>query len=554
MIRQTVLALARRASVVRPVLVAACAAGCGSGGGSDAPTTPTAPSVTQVTVTPVTASVQVGSTVTLSAAALGANGTAMSASITWSSSDNAIATVSGGVVTGVKAGSATIRAAAGSVSGSASVTVTDVPVATLSLNSTLDTVFTPVTRQYVAVAKDASGNTLSGRTLTWATSDANVATVSASGLATARGAGTATISATVDGARATAQLVVKANPVYATSYENFKNAGASPLATPTLPGGVYDLLARGLGDFFGRGDRTDLFMARIVYRIEQPLSQAVGAVYSFYRRQGAQYVEDNSILVPPTSTCLHPRKAVVADFNMDGRPDVFVACHGYDTAPFPGEKSQVILSQPDRRYKVSDATAVGFWHGASAADLNGDGYPDVVLANNFDTDRAVVLLNNRDGTFTREASGRLPMLTGANYFSVELADVNEDGRADLLLGGHEWEGGATTRIWLNPGNGQFKDVSPVTVPAVANEGVVLDFLLTGTGASRTLWLSRTSGGDGTFYQSAVLQKFDWTSRTSQTVVNTRPALWVPWLLRFTRNGQVYVGSDDPRTPIEFAVP
>lgn len=116
-----------------------------------------------------------------------------------------------------------------------------------------------------------------------------------------------------------------------------------------------------------------------------------------------------------------------------------------------------------------------------------------------------------------------------------------------------WEG-ATTRVWLNPGSATFRNVTPVTIPAVPNEGVVVDFLLTGTGASRTLWLSRTSGGDGTFYQSAVLQKFDWTTRQATIASNTRPAPWAPWLLGYVRAGQAYVGSDDPRTPLEVIVP
>ena len=72
--------------------------------------------------------------------------------------------------------------------------------------------------------------------------------------------------------------------------------------------------------------------------------------------------------------CIHPRKAIVADFNGDGRPDIFVACHGYDATPFPGEANKVVLSQPNGTYVTSNASAdVGFHHGAAAADLNGDG-------------------------------------------------------------------------------------------------------------------------------------------------------------------------------------
>jgi uncharacterized protein YjdB len=50
-----------------------------------------------------------------------------------------------------------------------------------------------------ATTKDASGNTLSGRTVTWSSSATNVAMVNSSGVVSAVGAGTATITATSEG-------------------------------------------------------------------------------------------------------------------------------------------------------------------------------------------------------------------------------------------------------------------------------------------------------------------------------------------------------------------
>jgi hypothetical protein len=150
------------------------------------------------------------------------------------------------------------------------------------------------------------------------------------------------------------------------------------------------------------------------------------------------------------SGCLHPRKALVADFNDDGRPDVFVACHGYDAAPFPGERNKVVLSQPGGGYAVSDAaTDIGFNHGASAADLNGDGLPDVVVVSFFEPDRGYVLINDGTGHFVRDSTSRLPTaMQGGTFFSVELVDVDEDGHLDLLVGGHEFDNATRTSIFL----------------------------------------------------------------------------------------------------------
>ena len=324
-----------------------------------------------------------------------------------------------------------------------------------------------------------------------------------------------------------------------TSYANFKQIGLAPQALP--PG---DNTVRAYGDFTGNG-RPDLFRAVITYNPGLPVSQATPSRFEFYARQSdGRYAATTAL--PPQAGCLHPRKAIVADFNNDGRPDVFVACRGYNAAPFPGETNKVVLSQPDGRYQVSDASLdVGFNHGATAADLNGDGKVDVVVVNNFDPDRAYVLLNDGTGHFTRESPSRLPAsMRSGNYYSVELVDINEDGKLDLLLGGHEFEG-APTAIFLNPGANNFSGVVASVVPAVPNQGVVLDFTITGSGASRALWVLRTSGGDGSFYQSKVVQKVQFPSLASSVVLSQQPAEWIiPWLIPAVVNGVNVITSDN----------
>ena len=83
----------------------------------------------------------------------------------------------------------------------ASVVVTP---ATATLVSPSETV------QLTASAQDASGNTLSGKTFTWSSSDESIATVSVSGLVAAVEDGSVTITATTDGVNGTAELTVDA--------------------------------------------------------------------------------------------------------------------------------------------------------------------------------------------------------------------------------------------------------------------------------------------------------------------------------------------------------
>src|SRR5690606_31262211 len=164
---------------------------------------------------------------------------------------------------------------------------------------------------------------------------------------TAHADGAVTITATIDGVSGTARFRARTNPVRATSYENFKESGVQPGSIPLPPSaawGYTDVVAHAYGDFYGRGETNDLFTARIAYAVSDGEANAAQAEYVFWRRDGDSYAADNTILSPPSATCLHPRKALVADFNQDARPDVFVICHGFDADPFAGERNQILLS------------------------------------------------------------------------------------------------------------------------------------------------------------------------------------------------------------------
>lgn len=325
-----------------------------------------------------------------------------------------------------------------------------------------------------------------------------------------------------------------------TSYENFKVVGLSPQVLPVSRSGVG--VVRTYGSFTGSG-RLDLFAATLTYLpATSTPTTATAATFEIWRKELTGTFTLHATI--PSTGCIHPRKAIVADFNGDAKPDIFVACHGYDAPPFPGERNKVVLSQPSGNYVSQDASVdVGFFHSVASADLNADGRPDVVLVNNFDASRALVLLNQGNGTFSRETANRLPSLGSGNYFTVELLDVNDDGSVDLALGGHEWEG-APTRIWLNPGTSIFSAVSPISVPPVPGEGVVLDFTITGSNSTRALWVLRTSGGDGSFYQSQAVQRVSWPSLVSSVPLIRRPAPWFQWLIPTSVNSQSVMAAED----------
>ena len=205
----------RHASLALVVAAVACGGGSdvagppGGGGGGGAP------SLSSVTLDATSASVAVGATLTLNATPRDAQGNALSGhTVTWTTSDSTIASVSSaGLVTGKKVGTATITAASEGKSAAATITVTAVPVASVTLNASTATVVAGQTVTLTAVTKDASGNVLSGRTVTWGTSAAAVATVDANGVVSGVAPGTATITATSGTATASATVTVTPVPV-----------------------------------------------------------------------------------------------------------------------------------------------------------------------------------------------------------------------------------------------------------------------------------------------------------------------------------------------------
>src|SRR6266705_1138966 len=171
--------------------------------------TPPAP-VATVTLTPGSATVNEGQTLQLTATLKDANGNILTGrSITWSSSNSSAATVNAtGVVTGVVAGSATITATSEGQSGTSAITVVHMPAASVTVTPASGTVSAGSSLQLTATPKDANGNPLVGRTVTWQSSNTSAATVNGSGLVSGVAAGSATITATSEGQSGTSAITV----------------------------------------------------------------------------------------------------------------------------------------------------------------------------------------------------------------------------------------------------------------------------------------------------------------------------------------------------------
>lgn len=148
--------------------------------------------LTGLTLDRTTATILVGNTATLTAAKVPAN-TTDTAEITWTSSAPDVATVANGVVTAVKAGTATITATCGEKTATCEVTVTADAIACtgVALDATATVLVGGTTKLTATVTPENTTDTV-----TWKSFDETVATVAADGTVTGVAQGTAKITAT----------------------------------------------------------------------------------------------------------------------------------------------------------------------------------------------------------------------------------------------------------------------------------------------------------------------------------------------------------------------
>lgn len=167
-------------------------------------------------ITPAATSLELGDSTQLGAVAKDAGGVVLPGRpIAWTSLNGAVASVSGsGLVRGLGIGSvgivATASGAGGSpVSDTAIVTVVPRPVDSVEVVPNRASLLVGEQQQLSATMRDRFGNVLTGRTVTWSSSDANIASIDANtGLVTSGASGTATITALSEGITGTGDVLV----------------------------------------------------------------------------------------------------------------------------------------------------------------------------------------------------------------------------------------------------------------------------------------------------------------------------------------------------------
>ena len=128
---------------------------------------------------------------------------------------------------------------------------------------------------------------------------------------------------------------------------------------------------------------------------------------------------------------------MIRDLNGDGKPDLAVANASSSNV-------SVLLGVGNGTFQAAVNYAVGSQpHSVRAGDLNGDGKVDLVTAN-YGGNSVTVLLGNGDGTFAAGQS----YATGLKPKSVAIGDVNGNGTPDVVMAD---TAGNCERVSGNPG-------------------------------------------------------------------------------------------------------
>jgi hypothetical protein len=160
---------------------------------------------------------------------------------------------------------------------------------------------------------------------------------------------------------------------------------------------------------------------------------------------------------------------VIGDFNGDGHPDLAVANNGFSVF---GNVS-LFLGNGDGTFQAPVTISVGnnFLYWITAGDFNNDGKLDLAVVNGGSPGTVSVLLGNGDGTFQPPST---PTSVGTNPSFVVAADLNGDGKLDLVVTDYLVDSN-NVNVVLGNGDGTFQTAATYTAGKQPIVAAIADF-------------------------------------------------------------------------------
>ncbi|MGA9408578.1 MAG: VCBS repeat-containing protein [Bacteroidota bacterium] len=214
----------------------------------------------------------------------------------------------------------------------------------------------------------------------------------------------------------------------------------------------------------GRGDTTPSFSPKMDFPTgEHPVSVSLGdfngddkpdlAVANYRSNTVSIFLNTTApdAKIPSFSTKIdfttgeRPASVAVGDFNGDGKPDLAVANYGSHTISIFLNTTIPGAAAPSFSTRTDIATGMNPQY-VCIGDFNGDGKPDIAVANYNSATISVYVNTTTPGDTTASFSTKKDFTTGIAPSSISTSDLNGDGKPDLTLTNY---GSNTVSVLLN---------------------------------------------------------------------------------------------------------
>lgn len=229
------------------------------------------------------------------------------------------------------------------------------------------------------------------------------------------------------------------------------------------------------------------------------------------------------------------REVVLSDMNRDGRLDIIVTNSATNLLYIFENQltaATILSSQFTRHDIVAGAATLAL----DVADLNGDGYPEIIAGKSLSDSRLIILKNPGNGSLTYGGATSIT-IGGSNIINdIATADFNGDGRTDIVVADR---GSNKAFVYLHEAELIFKSVN-------ANTGF----------PAPTAWGVDVGDMNGDGYADFVIGSRDFTNPQVNIFINngaTTPSFTATKIITLKANWFVRVGDFDGDAKPDIAV-
>ena len=197
---------------------------------------------------------------------------------------------------------------------------------------------------------------------------------------------------------------------------------------------------------------------------------SAGSAYLLINNGQGVFTNETSSRLPMVVNASFITDVAFQDVNQDGYPDIVLT---YSS----GQSVRLLLNDGTGKFNDVTATNLPSLSGTAVSldvgDANGDGMPDIIIANNDSQD--ILLINDGTGKFAKDTNFNLPAVIDGSS-DIRFCDINSDGNLDIITTNNEVVGASSlrNRVYVNDGQGHFTDNTESLMPSNNDYSEVFD--------------------------------------------------------------------------------